>query len=210
VSRFARALGIERRVFNVPINGFSEYRKCLLYKEAYEKFFGKSVQYSLLLDRDYYPEEYLDSIKTELAEQNIRVVFTPCKEIENLLLDRALLISILPQEKRAGFTSFLDDLFQAEYDECLSSFIELQTQYSLDKKRATKTVMLSQKPKFDSAWRDPENRLKLIAGKNALAKIRAYLKNLGIRLPSQKLIDGLAQSENSSFYRAFVTEIYQL
>src|SRR6185295_5009739 len=59
LEHLAKAFGIRRKAFNIPIHGFSEYRKCLAYKHAYELLIGKHIPYTLVLDRDYYPEDYL-------------------------------------------------------------------------------------------------------------------------------------------------------
>lgn len=211
ISSFARALGMKKRAFNVPLNGFSEYKKAVLYKEAYEKFFGKHVHYSVFLDQDYYPTEYLEEVREELRKHSIQVVFTPGKETENLLLDRKLLLSLVPQDDGQNFQAFIDKLFNSEYNESLGSLITLHTQFPSTSKKAAKTVLSQQKPGFDEQWYHPENRFGIIGGKNALAAIRGFFKqSYGINLPTQFLVQSLVNSPKRELITKLTKDIYQM
>jgi len=57
VQQLASGYGIDVKNQNVRISGFNNWRNCLHYKTAYSLFFGKQVRCSLLLDRDYYPQD---------------------------------------------------------------------------------------------------------------------------------------------------------
>ena len=75
LQQLSAKLGIENSAFNIPIYGFSEYRKCISYKNAYKLLIGKKIKYTLVLDKDYYPEKYLIKIKDSLHQSGICRVF---------------------------------------------------------------------------------------------------------------------------------------
>ena len=50
----------------------------------------------MLLDRDYYPSDYLDSISNTLKSAKVRITFTPRKELENIFLEEDFIVSLLP------------------------------------------------------------------------------------------------------------------
>jgi energy-coupling factor transporter ATP-binding protein EcfA2 len=210
VSGLAKAYGITKKAFNVPIHGFSEYHKAIPYKEAYEKFFDKQIQYSVLLDSDYYPEEWLEVIREELAKHNLKTFFTPGKEIENVLLDEQMLYEIASRKYVKETKQFLQGLFDSEYDECCSTFLSLHQKFPPGAKKDPKTVYKEQKPRFDSAWKNPESRLRFIDGSIALPRIRKfYAERFGMRLSTAFLIDRVTKSKDSGTLKKFVQGLYQ-
>jgi energy-coupling factor transporter ATP-binding protein EcfA2 len=211
ISRLANACNFNKRAFNIPIHGFSEHKKSIWYKEAYEKFFGKKIDYSVFLDRDYYPEEYLDEVRSDLAKYKIRTFFTPGKEVENLLLDERLLFQIIPSDGVQDLEKFLEELFDSEYDNCFVSFLSLHEKFPLANRKDAKTVLTQYKPKFDSAWKDRGHRLAIIDGKTALGRIRKFfMDKYNIRLSTQFLINKLTQSEQMNELKKIVAAIYQI
>lgn len=211
VSRLAKALGVGKGSFGVPLGGFSEYPKSVSYRDAYEKFFGKRIEYSVLLDRDYYPQEYLDEVEKFLKQRRIKAIFTPGKEIENVLLDEELLLQMVSPDKRQEFERFLEELFDSEYNNCLGSFLKLHEDFLLGNKKDAKTVLTLYKPVFDSAWNNRGQRLSVIGGKKALASIRSFFVNrCRIRLSTALLLDNLLESRKADTLRELIANIYQI
>jgi len=211
VSRLAEAFGIKRTAFNIPMHGFSQFVKCVWFKEAYEKFFGKAVDYSVLLDRDYYPEEYLKEVAKDLEADGLRAIFTPGKEIENLLLDEKVLLALAGNRSKE-LKQFLQQLFESNYNDCLGSLLKLHEDFLPEKKKDPKTVLMKYKPAFDAAWNDPDRRIAEIGGKEVLSKTRKFFAdNTNTRLSTKLLIDTMANSSaKKKHLKDFVSGIYQV
>jgi predicted ATPase len=173
LERLARGFGIQRNVLNVPIHGFSEYRKAIFYKEAYTLLIGKNVKYVAVLDKDYYPEQYLNKIARELDKHGIEIVFTIGKEIENLFLHPAVIAAIIQPRERKEFEVLWNSLFRANRLDAFGSFQTLHQAY-LEPKVDAKTVTTDYGPIFEARWDDVKQRHNAIAGKIALKKIRDF------------------------------------
>lgn len=208
IDKLAHGLNIDKRAFNIPVHGFSEYKKAIAYQEAYQMLIGKNIEYSILLDRDYYPKEHLDKISEELESHGIKTIYTVGKEIENLFISPQLLYSLIPKEKQNSLVIILESLFNTEYLDCYGDFISLHEKF-LPSKLDTKTIIKSYKPKFDNMWYNKNLRYQIIAGKKALKKIREFFKReIGITLTSHLLIEKLLENENKDIFN-FVKSVYQ-
>jgi len=212
IRKLAKVFSIHVNAFNIPIYGFNEYKKSIFYKESYELFFGRKINYSLVLDRDYYPEEYLNEIKNKLESFGINVIFTPGKEIENLILNEQSLKKVLNNnDLKNKFEEFLDKIFNTEYDDCLGSFLTLHEKFS-PKNIDTKTILKIKKPYFDSQWHDVNTRFDIIGGKILLRKLRNFFKknlnlNLSVDFLISKLLEDKGQKER---FEKFINSIYTL
>lgn len=208
VQQLASGYGINVRNQNVRISGFNNWKDCLHYKQAYSLFFGKQVGCSLLLDRDYYPQGYLDTIENELTSQKIKVVFTPGKEIENLFLEENLLKTLIPKGDSKELDEFLDEIYKNEYDKCFSRYVDFYHQFSAERKgKAYSSIYLDLKPSFDVNWNDKKRRHNLIPGKSTLAKLRVFFKErYNMTLPTSLLTTRLVETGNT---RELVVSLYQ-
>jgi energy-coupling factor transporter ATP-binding protein EcfA2 len=198
VHQLALAYGIKAKTQNVRISGFNNWKDSLHYKQAYSMFFGKQVKCSLLLDRDYYPQNYLDTIKDELTLHKIKVVFTPGKEIENLFLEEDLLKALVPHGDDKELQNFLDDIYRSEYDDCFSKYVDFHNQFSPGRKgKAYHTTYRDLKPTFDANWSDKKKRHNLIPGKRTLSKLRVFFKDqYKMIIPTSVLTKDLVETGN--------------
>jgi energy-coupling factor transporter ATP-binding protein EcfA2 len=173
IDGLARGFGIHKKSFNVPLHGFSEYRKAVFYKEAYTLLIGKRVDYVVVLDRDYYPEQYLKRIEAELAKHEIRVVFTMGKELENLFVHPGVIAALIHPPERKEWSILWEALF---HDNRLDAFGSFQTlhQAHVEPRVDAKTVTTQYGPIFESMWVDSKQRHNAIAGKEALKKLRDF------------------------------------
>lgn len=209
ISNLAAAYEISRKAFNIPIHGFSEHKKAGAYKTAYELLIGRDVSYSILLDRDYYPEEYLLNITRELESYNIRVVYTPGKEIENLFLYPLLLKQLVHEEDQDVLEKELDGIYDRLYIECHGNYISLHNQF-LEPRIDVKTVIEKYTPDFNRAWFDRNERHNIVSGKVAVKLLRSffterYKRNLADRF----LVNQLPQTDIAEV-RELVDRIYQV
>lgn len=189
LDNLAEAIGKKINTFNIPIHGFSEYRKGLSYKDAYKLLIGRDPVYVMVLDRDYYPESYLNKVRTDLADAGIRLVLTPGKEIENIFLSPEVLAAIIPIEYRDEWSIVWDRLFDESYIDCHGSLITLHAHFIVPR-LDPKTVLTQFTPDFNKKWRDQTTRYLSIAGKTALQKLRGfYQERCGKNLTQKMLID---------------------
>ena len=209
IQQLATSCGISCRAFNIPIHGFSEFRKCISYKHAYELLIGKEIKYTLVLDRDYYPMEYLKNVASILRKAGIRVLFTPGKEIENMFLSPDVLSLLIPNASRQIFTTRWNAAFESLRIDCYANYISLHKQF-LNTKLDTKTITKQYTPAFEKMWNDPSKRHNLIAGKAALKVLRDfYRRELKKNLSQAHLVEVLANSRNK-IAEHFLEEIYYL
>ena len=207
VDQLAKASGQVKRVFNIPLHGFSEYRKSIAYKRAYELLIGKQPTCSVVLDRDYYPDEYLQKIKADLEGEGIRITFTPGKEIENIFLYPSFLNRLVPRAQHADFKRFLDESYQALYLDCSSSYVSLHQQCSSNRLNV-KTVMQSCVPRFDQHWKDPNGRGKIVAGKSLLKSVRSFFRDNLKRDLSDGFLTQELIKEQITEVKEFVEAVY--
>jgi hypothetical protein len=205
----AEALGIKKRSFNIPIHGQSEYPKAAAYKDAYRLLIGRPTPHTMLLDRDYYPEAHLSLIRDSCEASGIRTLFTPGKEIENLFLEPAAIDALLPAGSREEFCSYWNHVFkQAELD-CFGSYQTLHEQF-IKPKIDSKTVVRRFKPVFDKCWNDPDRRHLIIAGKDALKRLRAFYRSKTAQNLTLKALIGAAVKTDTGHLRSHIEQIYHL
>jgi AAA15 family ATPase/GTPase len=211
IRQLALEYEITTKTQGIRIAGFSNWKDAINYKEAYLILFGKEVKCSLLLDRDYYPQDYLDRIEEELILHKIKVIFTPGKEIENLFLDEDLLKTLIPTgASKEELQGFLDELYLKEYDNCFSKYVEFHNKYSdAPRGKAYSSTYLDFKPSFDATWNDKKNRHNLIPGKRTLAKLRVFFKDhFNMTLPTSLLIEHLVKTGNINA-RKLISSLFQ-
>lgn len=197
IKNIGEGFGYSRNTFNIPIYGFSEYKKTIAYRDAYRLLIGKNVEFILVLDRDYYPTKYLDEIKNELGKNDIKTVYTPGKEIENLFLNEDILYALLPSEFHESFNKLIEKIFKTKYDDCFGSYITLHQKF-LDPKNDPKTIITKYSPEFKRQWEDISLRFNLINGKKTLSIIRAFFKEkTKTNLSDKMLIEELVKIDNS-------------
>jgi hypothetical protein len=203
----AGMLGVKKTAFNIPLHGFSEYPKAVHYRNAYRLLIGGDAKYSILLDRDYYPEEHLAKIRQELKSQGIRTHFTPGKEIENLFLSPAVLDDVIPGKLRSEFDGYWDRVCDDLRLDCFGSYLTLHCQF-LPGRLDTKTVAMKYTPAFDAKWNDPRTRHLAIGGKVALQRLREFYRNkTGRNLTLRELVTAAIRSDTHDI-KQLISSLY--
>lgn len=199
---------LKKRVFNIPIHGFMEYKKCKSYKEAYKLLIGKEIQYSLVLDRDYYPEEYLLELKKSVESEGIVTLFTPGKELENIFLLPSVINDIIPKSSYVRFEKFWNKFFEDNRLDCQGSFLTLHLKF-LKGKLDPKTISTMYLPHFERKWNDPVERNMLVDGKKGLSAIKQFLKmETGRNLTDTTLFDSLLKNKDIATVK-FIQDVYR-
>lgn len=202
------ALGLRTSSFNIPLHGFSEYRKAFSYQDAYQILIGREISYSMLLDRDYYPEAYLDAVRREATDRGVRLVFTPGKEIENCFLYPSVLRELFPGDRWDAFAAFWDEFFVTEHLDCYGSYLTLHAAF-ITPRLDTKSVTTRYTPAFDNKWKDADARHLAIGGKKALHAIRGfYRRHCGRNLTQSVLVAAAVKGARADL-ESLVAEIFE-
>lgn len=203
------SLGRSISSFNIPLHGFSEYRKAFSYREAYKLLIGRDIPYSMLLDRDYYPDMYLDSVRREVTDGGIHLVFTPGKEIENCFIHPSVLRQIFPNELWDDFLKFWDKVFSTEHLDCYGSYLTLHEKF-ITPHLDMKSVTTRYTPDFITKWNDPTARHLAIGGKKALQYVRGfYRKRCGKNL-TQRVLVAAAVSGAKAEVEKLIAQIFDI
>lgn len=207
LTKLAHATGVKGKAFNIPLHGFMQHKACIPYVEAYELLIGKKIRYTLLLDRDYYPETYLQEIQSDLGKRGIRVIYTPGKEIENVFLAPEVLKKLFSEEVHEGMNAFLDDVYTELRISSVGSFLKLHQEFSrpkVDQKETTTKYL----PVFEKCWNNQKTRYTIVEGKKALKSVRAfYHRTTKDNLPQSLLVKTLIDVDGKNI-KNFVDEIF--
>lgn len=199
LEKLAEAIGVAVRTYNVPLHGFSEYRKAIFFKEAYEHLIGeKGTRFAVVLDRDYYPRSYLTRVGRDLESAAIALHLTPGKEIENLFLDPEVIRRIIGPATLEQWQGEWDNLCDAEYPEVIGSATKLYREFSegrIDLKDITKAVLAD----FGTMWADPAMRHRVVPGKTFLGRLREFYRaRHGANLSNSRLHEALVAAKSDA------------
>jgi energy-coupling factor transporter ATP-binding protein EcfA2 len=211
LSKFARILKYEqianRRDFAVvPIEGFNP-TKLRAFKEGIEKTIGFKINSGVIFDRDYRSEGEVKEEKTDLENGNIFAHIHTRKEIENFLLipeavENAIKLRIKERNKRTGediqFQENINDIL-----ENISDSFKYRTQSQLQSHRLKyeksknprideATIIESILGDFDLIWKNLNDRLRIIHGKDFLSSLNSYLQdNYKINITNSNIINSI-------------------
>jgi energy-coupling factor transporter ATP-binding protein EcfA2 len=207
LSDLAHASGRTLTTFNIPLHGFSEYRKAVPFKDAYKMLIGSDPSYVMVLDRDYYPESYLTSLIEELKKDGISVIFTPGKEIENLFLNPKIVHALLAKEWHSewdvAWKAFLGD----QYLESYGSFITLHEKF-LKPRCDAKTITTTYSPDFNSRWNGAQTCHNAVGGKPALQFLRGFYRDKCARNLTHDMLIAAANEHGAADVSKFVSHVF--
>lgn len=227
VGRFARKLGHDR-IGNrsdfaiVPLEGFNPERARSL-KAGMERTLGARIASAVILDRDYRCESECETVVAKCRDFCSPILIHGCKEIENFLLvpsalDRAAERKAADKVRRTGAQgnysgdarSFLFEFAQAKksyvFSQCLSNSRQFTRNTSAHVNDTT--IMERGLRDLECRWMDPEVRLSMIPGKEALRAFNEYLQtNFDLSLTPAGIIDAMQLDEIPKEMTALVAEI---
>ena len=196
ISHFAHKLSSDtvanRSAFAVvPAKGFNP-NKVRMFKEGVEATTGTAIRVAVIFDRDYRSDS---EVAAELAEMKQFTQFAHIhnrKELENFLLDpntikKAIEKRLIEQNRRSGKSEcFSEDILQllngitdSLKNDILAQYLKKQTPFlkaadkSIDDTNITSYLLNS----FGEKWNDMPERLKLVPGKEVLARLNTYLQD---------------------------------
>lgn len=214
-SHFAKKLG-KMRVANrsdfavVPVEGFNP-TKVKDFAEGIKITLGAPISSAVIFDRDYRSNDECKLIQTKLEGHCVFARIHSRKEIENFLLNPAVLHRAIEkrleeQKKRTGerknFTEDIPSLLehltspmrrriQARYLERRRTFEKLH-----DSSIADETITERLMTEYDEIWDSLEQRLLMVPGKETLASLNSYLQNnYGVTVTTTLIVDSFTVEE---------------
>lgn len=194
LAAFARVLG-QKRIANrsdfavVQLEGFNPKRMIDI-AEGIELTLGSKVNRAVVLDRDYRSTEEVKEVKAALLKDAVLVHVHPCKEIENYLLSvpsitRAVQERILERHKRGAAITECPDIGEILQQisielrsEVMAQFMAKRTDFlkrgapKLDLATTNQTAI----DEFEHAWSNSTERLRILPGKEVLARLNQQLQ----------------------------------
>lgn len=215
LSRFAMKLGCRSVALRsdfalVQAHGFDP-KRVKSFTEGVEATLSSRVDVAVVFDRDYRCDAEVKEEVAALREFCTYVHIHERKEIENFLLvpdalERALRRRLTEQERRTGDTS---DSFPDVRDQLRAITdvmkYDLQAQFQQRRHPYVKaadpsvddtTITAKLLAEFDAAWNDLDTRLKMVPGKEVLARWRTQVhEECGVTVSANLVVDAMAVSE---------------
>jgi predicted ATPase len=187
LSRLARAVGTtriarEEGIAVLPLQGFSNWHNVQSFKWFVDAFLDGSVGVFVILDRDYMPTEACAQVVSALAEVNVVGHVWARKEIENYLLDPALLgrtAGIDATDATAILVEGTDELKAAT----MARMLDARQSLVRDTRHR---VNLNEEvlDEVTTNWSDLDYRLTVSPGKDLISRFNAKVADRGGRTVS--------------------------
>lgn len=193
----------------IPSGGFTSWEKIGSFAWGFRTSFSEKLSIGAIFDRDYFCEEEINTIQSELKKNMAFVFHHKAKEIENYLisapiLERAIKQGIEERNQKTGedivfnenVSEILDGLSSEMRNEVTGQYISKRTLYYAKSGKDTSTVATESLTWIDSMWGDLETRIKILPGKAMLKAFRDYVQNkYSVNLTDSKLIDSMKKEE---------------
>lgn len=226
IRRFAKILGYEALSSSMgitPVNseGLGNWRSVRSTGWGLSKTLGKDLKISAVYDRDFYCTEDIDSIITSLSKHLDFVYFHDVKEMENYLLNPAVLEkackrAIADRDKRSGVESsdvvpvreYLEKISERQKTDILSQYAAKQDEYFRSAGIDSSSSFAAAATWLDSQWISLDDRMKVVSGKKALKEFRTIVKdNFKITLTDFRIIDSFNASAIPQHLKNLVKEL---
>lgn len=168
-------------IFYEKIGGFSNLEKYNKVAELFSKI-DSNISVISVLDRDYYPESYLDLIRDKTSDV-IKLHIWTKKEFENYLLVPEVLFRISKSNDRKNFYKKLEKICDSFREQTFNNFYDITVTLGKGDEKELKpkwgpTKDLSKcKELFYSSWdKGLENKISMINGKDLRKKFYEFIK----------------------------------
>ena len=154
-------------------------------------------------DRDYYCQDHINSILTDLESELTSVHIHDRKEIENYLLNIEVIERVLDKQianknkrsdskvvKLCGVSNYIEEITNAEKNAIQSQYIGRRIEWMKNNKLDVSTVSLQAIESFEILWTQLNSRMTIVPGKSVLKKLRDKVQSdYGVTLTDFQIID---------------------
>ena len=211
IRRFAHALGYQELasasdITPVVTGGFASWEKIQAVAWGLEKTLGQTMLLAAVFDRDYWCDEELSHILTELQKNLTFAHIHAYKEIENYLLvpealDSAIKFAINDRLRRGGkvdqelepMANILLRLTEPKRPLLLGQYVAKRTEFLRSSGKDPATLAGESIASFEREWSNLGLRLGLVDGKEILRELRNEVQQRWkVNLTDAKIINSLS------------------
>ncbi len=212
--RFAKLLGHSELAAGSGVTafesgGFSSWERIRSFAWGVKRAIDAGIKMFAIYDRDYYCDEEVAQISSELTKELTDAAILGCKEMENYLLNVNVLQRTLDRQieirnRRLGANvtasksveQYLLDITERERIDAQSQYLAKKMLFhkgsSIDHSTLSKQVMQH----FENCWKVLPNRLRIVPGKTVLRALRDSIQtDLGVNLTDVQIIDEFRPTE---------------
>lgn len=194
----------------IPVEGFNA-RKVRDFSRGIELTLGTSIIKGVIFDRDYRSKSEVNTVEKELGRYCSLAYIHKRKEIENYLLspiaiERAIQRKILERNKRGGESIKFDEdvnrlllnISSSLKNKIASQYIARRSEYEksqkpgLDQATITESVL----SEFERLWEKPDDRFRIVPGKQIFSLLNAYLQeNYQVTISAAAIIGSMSKDD---------------
>jgi hypothetical protein len=227
--RFARRLGMTDLAAGIglapiPSGGFGSWKRISILADGIGEALGTDLSIAVVYDRDFFCDEDINDVLSNLRRSVQLAHVHDRKEIENYLLvpealDRAIARSVAERldkghkvksaprpsgELLIELTDDLRDDAEAQHIEKYAHYFKTVRRDGTDGSALTKAAMR----RFRERWADPKTRLCMAPGKEALRRLRERLaEELGISLSDSRIVEAMRTEDIGSDLRSLLVQL---
>ena len=163
------------------------------------KILGIEISCCIILDRDYWSDEEIEYIHSELAKALNYAHIHSRKEIENYLLSPNALLNAINNDKNAKIVDIdnvnneLDEITENYRQDVESQYIIKRCEFLKHTGKDPTTLHKESSEIFKTRWNNLETRLKIVPGKKTLKKFRKWAQDaFNINISDAQIINSFA------------------
>jgi energy-coupling factor transporter ATP-binding protein EcfA2 len=208
ICRFAKKIDYQllasgNDITPIESGGFSSWEKIRALSWGFQSALRCSLNIGTIFDRDYWCDEQLEEILTELKQCVLFAHIHHRKEIENYLLvpsvlERAIIKAIIERAKRLNIdpvefesiNQLLDDITMPFQSSIQAQYIAKRNKYFEHSRLDQATLTTETINQFNTKWNNVEKRMEIVPGKEILQKIRAEVqKKYSVTVTDHRIIN---------------------
>lgn len=224
--RFAKALGFDELSVGNDLTafesgGFSSWEKVKSFAWGAKRTIDANIKIFAIYDRDYYCDEQLVEIESELRKELSDAQILARKEMENYLLDVEVLQRVMEKQldqknKRQGILTipsktieqYLAEITEPERIDAQSQYVAKKLAHHKHSAKDASTISKQVIQEFERKWADIRERMSIVPGKSVLRALRDAVQiDLGINLTDIQIIDEYRETEIPSDLKALISRL---
>jgi hypothetical protein len=215
VRRFARKLRLQELAAGTDLTslesgGFSSWERIRDLASGFETTLGVALHVGAVFDRDYWCQEEIENIKSELQRHLEFAHIHERKEVENYLLvpqvleraitkairDRASRMGATPPDLKESVEKTLRKLTDPMKSMVQSQYIAKRVSYLRRTPKDESTITAETIEQFELRWLDLYTRMEIVPGKQVLALLREEVnRTYGVNLTDHRIVSEFATEE---------------
>lgn len=214
IRRFARQLGLielssGNEITAFESGGFSSWERIKSFAWGFKSTIKKSLNIGAIFDRDFWSDEQLMAIKSELDSHLEFSHIHGRKEMENYLLipeilERALKKGLKDRQRRTGteptegesIFQILDRITIPLKFKIQAQYVNRRVEFLKSSGRDGATIGAETMEMFEDKWRDIRTRMEIVPGKEILKNLRSEVQLIySVNLTEFKIIEEFSPTD---------------